>query len=230
MVQKSFVLTALVALSGVAMVHADTTTPTPLQASIDMSGIKATLLFTPVGDSDTGANVTVNVLSGLTKKFAILPAVGFEYHVHVQPVGPNNDCMATGGHLDPDNIGTAVKCNPSTPEKCQEGDLSGKHGYLMPTDSGALPPITYVDDQLQFTGVNTTIVGRSIVIHNNGTRVACGNILPVGGGSQTASPPVAANSDGQKNGAASENRISREVLWMVLGTVGSGVMAALMAL
>lgn len=35
-----------------------------------------------------------------------------------------------------------------------------------------------MDQQLRFDGETTTIVGRSIVIHNNGTRVACGNIVP----------------------------------------------------
>jgi hypothetical protein len=32
--------------------------------------------------------------------------------------------METGEHFDPSNVGSA-KCDPSIPEKCQEGDLSG---------------------------------------------------------------------------------------------------------
>lgn len=43
-----------------------------------------------------------------------------------------------------------------------------------------IPKVEYVDQQLRFEGETTTIVGRSIVIHNNGTRVACGNIVPYG--------------------------------------------------
>ncbi|KAF8933576.1 hypothetical protein BGZ58_006259, partial [Dissophora ornata] len=104
---------------------------------------------------------------------------GFEYHIHVKPVGPDNDCIATGGHLDPESIGATAKCNPAKPEKCQEGDLSGKHGELKATESGSIPTMSYVDHLLQFTGESSTIVGRSVVIHNNGTRVACGDILPV---------------------------------------------------
>ncbi|KAF9963212.1 hypothetical protein BGZ70_007563, partial [Mortierella alpina] len=135
-----------------AMVHA-ADTPSALQAHIDMSGIKATFTFTPLGDnSDKGANVAINVVSGLSTKIAAIPAVGFEYHIHVNPV-TNNDCMTTGGHLDPTNVG-AAKC---------------KHGNLMPTESGALAPITYTDKEIHFTGVNSTIVGRSVVIHNNAT-------------------------------------------------------------
>ena len=55
--------------------------------------------------------------------------------------------------------------------------FKGKHGELMATESGAIPTISYLDRQLRFSGAETTIVGRSVVIHNNGTRVACGDIL-----------------------------------------------------
>ncbi|KAG0348182.1 hypothetical protein BG004_005838, partial [Podila humilis] len=124
----------------------------------------------------TGAEVNIDVTKGLSKSTVLSPSKGFDYHVHVNRVGPNNDCMATGGHLDPTNVG-AAKCNPSIPEKCQEGDLSGKHGELRASESGAIPNVRYIDRQLHFDGETTTLKGRSIVIHNNGTRVACGNIL-----------------------------------------------------
>ncbi|KAI9234819.1 MAG: superoxide dismutase [Podila humilis] len=149
-----------------------------LVANIDMNGIKALFTFTPV-TKGTGANVSIEVQEGLSKSFALSLTKGFEYHVHVSPVGPNNNCTATGGHLDPANVGT-TKCISATPTKCQEGDLSGKHGELKATDGGAIPKVEYVDQQLRFDGETTTIVGRSIVIHNNGARVACGNIVPYG--------------------------------------------------
>ncbi|KAF9986379.1 hypothetical protein BGZ75_001877 [Mortierella antarctica] len=226
MVQQSLILTALVALGSMAMVHA-ADTPSAQQAHIDMSDIKATFTFTPLGDnSDKGANVAINIVSGLSTKTAVTPAVGFEYHIHVNPV-TNNDCMTTGGHLDPTNVG-AAKCNPTAPEKCQEGDLSGKHGTLMPSESGALAPITYTDKEIQFTGVNTTIIGRSIVIHNNGTRVACANLVSADDAEPHSMPPPSGVGS-QTSGAASETRVSREILWTVVGTVGSGIMAALMA-
>lgn len=77
----------------------------------------------------TGAKVRIEVDEGLSKSFAISPTKGFEYHVHVSKVGPGNNCMATGGHLDPTNVG-AIKCNPATPAKCQEGDLSGRKAVI----------------------------------------------------------------------------------------------------
>jgi len=54
----------------------------------------------------------------------------------------------------------------------------GKHGNLIPknlTASGDV--LTYVDNQLQFSGEDTTIVGRSIVVHSNGARIACANLV-----------------------------------------------------
>ncbi|KAF9197910.1 hypothetical protein BGZ59_005036, partial [Podila verticillata] len=116
-----------------------------LVANIDMS-------------KGTGANVSIEVQEGLSKSFALSLTKGFEYHVHVSPVGPNNNCTATGGHLDPANVGT-TKCISATPTKCQEGDLSGKHGELKATDGGAIPKVEYVDQQLRFDGETTTIVG-----------------------------------------------------------------------
>ncbi|KAF9288955.1 hypothetical protein BGZ68_010280 [Mortierella alpina] len=140
-----------------------------------MNGIEANFIFAPQPHSG-GAEVVIEVTEGLSKRFVLSPTGGYEYHIHENPVGPDDDCMATGGHLDPFKVGS-VKCNASRPEKCQEGDLSGKHGELMATESGAIPTISYLDRQLQFSGAETTIAGRSVVIHNNGTRVACGDIL-----------------------------------------------------
>ncbi|KAF8975822.1 hypothetical protein BGZ46_008806 [Entomortierella lignicola] len=142
-----------------------------------MNDIRADFVFESV--PGIGAKVKIDVQKGLSKAFAVSPTGGFEYHIHVKPVGPNDDCMATGGHLDPANVG-ATKCDPIKADKCQEGDLSGKHGELKATESGQLPTVSYVDHQVQFSGSTTTIEGRSIVIHNNGSRVACGDILPVG--------------------------------------------------
>ncbi|KAG0355768.1 hypothetical protein BGZ54_001021 [Gamsiella multidivaricata] len=160
------------------LVKSQLMTPQILSAVIDMNNIQANFIFAPLAAG--GAQVLVNVQKGLSQSFAISPTGGFEYHIHVSPVGLNNNCSTTGGHLDPTDVGTA-KCNPAKADKCQEGDLSGKHGELKATESGSVPTISYVDPYLQFSEEATTIAGRSIVIHNNGTRVACANILPVGG-------------------------------------------------
>ncbi|KAF9434554.1 hypothetical protein BGZ76_007814 [Entomortierella beljakovae] len=213
-----------------AQQSASSTSVQPLEAKIDMFD----------AENAGGATVTINIASGLTKKFSILPT-GFEYHIHVKPVGQGDDCMATGGHLDPTNIGSA-KCIPEKPEMCQEGDLSGKHGNLKPTESGAIQEITYQDRQISFSGSATTIVGRSIVIHNNGVRVACGNIVPStsqvsakedkdsGRNLAQGEPDTKASSSQANNGATTDRRYSsNEVLWTIAGTVASGVVAAMLS-
>lgn len=86
-------------------------------------------MFAPLSNNG-GAQVWIEVKSGLSKKFAVSPTGGFEYHIHVKPVGSNNDCMATGGHLDPANVG-AAKCMAAKPDKCQEGDLSGTSPFFL---------------------------------------------------------------------------------------------------
>ncbi|KAF9212381.1 hypothetical protein BGZ59_006824 [Podila verticillata] len=215
-----------------------------LQATLDMNGVHAYFKFTPLGPGIPGARVKV---AGEIRAQAVKPNVGFEYHIHEKPVGPNNDCMATGGHLDPAKFSDG-HCNPATPDKCQEGDLSGKHGNLKPS-AVPLGAITYVDEQLRWEGAATTIVGRSVVVHNNGTRIACADLLPIG--------PDAVNSaaegedddverhmvqsderDGyaravsltaRRNGAISglEGSIT---MWTLATSVAAGVVAALMAL
>ncbi|KAG0252540.1 hypothetical protein BG011_006924 [Mortierella polycephala] len=228
MVRNTFILSTLAALGCISMVLAQK--PQTLEANVNTSGIKATFTFEPIDDSGDGAKVTINVVEGLTKKFAVLPKIGFEYHIHVKPAGPNNDCMATGGHLDPTNVGNAV-CDPKTPEKCQEGDLSGKHGNLMPTEDGSIPEFSYVDKFIHFTGEASTITGRSVVIHNNGTKIACADILPQGeSGSDSQRQSSITAGDSHTNGASADGRLSGNAVWMAMGTVGSGLMAGMMAL
>ncbi|KAG0055467.1 hypothetical protein BGZ83_008472 [Gryganskiella cystojenkinii] len=173
--KTSFVLTVVAALSYcTSQVYAQLVVPPQtLVANIDMNDIEASFRFSSL-PSGPGAKVEIEVTQGLST--AVLPSVGFEYHIHENPVGPNNNCAATGSHLDPAKIG-AAKCNPNTPIRCQEGDLSGKHGNLKATESDETLTLHYIDKQIQFSGATTTIVGRSIVIHNNGTRVACGNLV-----------------------------------------------------
>ncbi|KAK3847588.1 MAG: superoxide dismutase [Linnemannia gamsii] len=171
-----FVLSALAVASYTCQAQGQLVASQIMAAAIDMNGIEANFMFAPLANNG-GAQVWIEVKSGLSKTFAVSPTGGFEYHIHVKPVGSNNDCMATGGHLDPTNIG-AAKCMPAKPDRCQEGDLSGKHGELKATESGFIAPISYNDKSIHFSGETTTIAGRSVVIHNNGTRVACANIFP----------------------------------------------------
>lgn len=112
--------------------------------------------------------------------------------------------------------------------------------------------LRYIDRQLKFTGDATTILGRSIVIHNNGTRIACANILPAsqqtsanglpkptqeqdgssrgGVGGSASAGNYNGNTARPNNGNPSEGRfLSSEAMWTAVGSVACGVIAVLMA-
>ncbi|KAF9580035.1 hypothetical protein BGW38_003473 [Lunasporangiospora selenospora] len=180
---------AVLALAGLAA--AQTKEYTKGVANVDMNGVKATFTFEKVAE---GMNITVAVQSGLNTTAQKLPS-GFDYHVHVSPVGPNNNCSSTGLHLDPAKVGVAKPCNPSDLTTCQTGDLAGKFGNLNATADGSITTFSYVDKQLNFTGAGPegALLGRSIVIHNNITRYACADIVVEGykgtDGNGTTTPP-----------------------------------------
>ncbi|KAG0079423.1 hypothetical protein BGZ92_001044 [Podila epicladia] len=220
-----------------------------LQATLNMNGVEASFKFTPLGPGIPGARVEI---TGVIKVQAVNSNEGFKYHIHEKPTGPNNDCMATGGHLDPLKFGDGY-CNPAMPDKCQEGDLSGRHGSLKPS-AVPLGAITYVDKYLRWEGADTTIVGRSVVVHNNGTRIACGDLLPAGSSSHgVASSPVAPETNGEgqverqmvqgesgefataatlstRHNGAMSGLDERVAAWTLATSLAAGVVAALMAL
>ncbi|KAF9436865.1 hypothetical protein BGZ76_002750 [Entomortierella beljakovae] len=173
-------IAAVLAFAGLAAAQNSTNaTYTQGEAKVNMNGIEGTFLFQKV---EGGINVTINIVSGLTTGFQKLET-GFDYHVHDFPVGANNNCTATGAHLDPAKVGVAKPCDPLNLTSCQTGDLAGKHGNFMAlnNETGNLEPINYLDTQLTFDGpLNAALLGRSIVIHNNGTRVACADIVVPG--------------------------------------------------
>ncbi|KAK3807776.1 MAG: superoxide dismutase [Benniella sp.] len=161
------------------------------KATINMNGIKADVT---IKQKSKTAGVKVNVQKGLTKKFATVPEAGFAYHIHAAPVGKDAKtgkdditCMTTGGHHDPSEAAPkavkkygAYKCNSLDPKNCEQGDLSGKHGNLAATKDGKIKA-SYEDPYILFPGKKGNIKGKSIVIHNNGTRVACANLVQVKG-------------------------------------------------
>ncbi|KAG0011238.1 hypothetical protein BGZ81_002291 [Podila clonocystis] len=250
--QEGFMALALAA----ALLYGQTEAQS-MQATLNMNGVHVYFKFTPLGPGIPGAHVEI---SGTIKTQALKPNIGFEYHVHEKPVGPNSNCMATGGHLNPCKFGDD-HCNPVTLEKCQEGDLSGKHVNLKPS-AVPLGAITYVDRYLQWENTATTIVRRSVVVHNNGTCNACGDLLPVGSVSHgvTSAPIVALETnDGDededdddvgrqmaqsgesdefsraaaltgRHNGANPSLDERIVLWTLVTSVAAGVVAALMAL
>jgi len=52
------------------------------------------------------------------------------YHIHEFPVSPNLNCSSAGVHLDPYNATESPPCDPTQSDKCQVGDLAGKHGSM----------------------------------------------------------------------------------------------------
>ncbi|KAK6500208.1 hypothetical protein TWF481_010557 [Arthrobotrys musiformis] len=130
----------------------------------------------------------------------------YPYHVHDFVVGPNENCTATGAHLDPYLRGEVTACDAEAPETCQVGDLSGKHGKAPLEASTGTWCTSYVDKYLSLDSEDVAFIGnsRSIVVHNvNKTRIGCGNILlvsedfaspksyPSSNATTTSDPPIA---------------------------------------
>ncbi|KAF9347043.1 hypothetical protein BGX26_001439 [Mortierella sp. AD094] len=112
----------------------------------EMNGIVGSFTF----DEDLikkSMTVTITVHSGLTPTKQILPS-GYQYYIHQSGIGPNKDCNAAGGILDPTNVGIPTPCNPMNPASCQLEDFAPEYA----------------------------LIGRSVVIHNNGTRIACADL------------------------------------------------------
>ncbi|KAJ1961017.1 hypothetical protein IWQ62_004013 [Dispira parvispora] len=126
--------------------------------------------------------------SGSSVRYAFhVPATAnqteYTYHIHEFPVGENNNCTATGGHYDPLKVNVqkdTYKCDPAQPTTtCEVGDLSGKHGKLVPKSDKPIAAGEYTDADVHLTGDNS-IAGRSVVVHNAaGDRIGCGNIVQV---------------------------------------------------
>ena len=80
--------------------------------------------------SSDGKSITVKLdLSNLPSQTG-----NYSYHIHDQPVPPNENCTLTLAHLDPFIRGHAIPCDPKRPESCEVGDLSGKHGGIPSTN------------------------------------------------------------------------------------------------
>jgi len=110
------------------------------------------------------------------------------WHVHTNPITPDGDCDSALGHLDPLNVTESLTCDPAFSQYCQEGDMSGKHGTINGTASGAITTFSLTDDYLRWFPQDFSLLGRSIVIHSaNKTRLACGNITSILDGTADAS-------------------------------------------
>ncbi|KAJ2368134.1 hypothetical protein H4S01_001763 [Coemansia sp. RSA 2610] len=133
------------------------------------ANITAMIRFVQAIDGD-GLELAVSA-SGLDK------GAEYPYHIHVNNVPSNGNCTATGGHLNPYEIASSVKCDPSDASKtCELGDLAGVFGNMVGDDNGMYVG-TFNATQLTFGGKDT-VLDHSIVIHNSkGDRIACANII-----------------------------------------------------
>ncbi|GJJ69796.1 hypothetical protein EMPS_02144 [Entomortierella parvispora] len=213
---------SIAALAAVGLVSAQTANYTHGAAHLKNAvGVEAFFTFDLTAE---GMKVDYNA-TGLNTTYAILPQVGFEYHIHVDAVPASGDCMATGLHLDPLNVGTAKPCDPKNLTTCQVGDLSGKHGNILPTADGVIAPNSYTDSALVYAGpASGSILGRSVVIHNNGTRIACANLIVDGyvapSASASGSSPSATGSNPPKSTSGAVKLVGSVAL--------SGVIAVMM--
>lgn len=93
------------------------------------------------------------------------------------PVPEDGNCTETLAHLDPFIRGEDPPCNPETPEACEVGDLSSKHGKA---DSDPFE-ITFNDPYASLVeGTGAFFGNRSLVIHfANKTRITCANFEEV---------------------------------------------------
>ncbi|KAI9800771.1 MAG: hypothetical protein M1833_003188 [Piccolia ochrophora] len=181
---------------------------------------------TATGGAD-GNGIEVSV------SFTGIPATGgpFMYHVHDQPVPANGNCTATLAHQDPTERGEEPICDPSAPQTCQVGDLSGKHGMV----TGASYENAYTDLYASIKpGLGAFIGNRSIVFHYaNKTRITCANFAPVytvsnsttNNGTNPTTPPATSATPSspplpEYTGAATATMAS-------IGMLFAGVMAAL---
>lgn len=116
------------------------------------------------------------------------------YHIHDQPVPADGNCTATGGHLDPFLAGEAAPCDPSAPETCQVGDLSGKHGKVAGDPFSA----TYTDDYASLArGLGSFLGNRSVVLHAaDKARITCANFTAAAAAAGTGGAPGGASCGG----------------------------------
>ncbi|RDL36766.1 uncharacterized protein BP5553_06118 [Venustampulla echinocandica] len=148
----------------------------------------------PRGNVKGSVSATSNPDGGATFQvsFSNLPTSGgpFTYHIHDAPVPADGNCTGTKAHQDPYVRGETPVCDAKSPETCQVGDLSGKHGKIEsdPTTQ------TYTDKYVSLTpGSNAFFGNRSITFHfANKTRISCANFaLASGNATQTGSNPAA---------------------------------------
>jgi len=119
--------------------------------------------------------------------FSNLPTSGgpFLYHIHAFPVNSSGNCLSTLAHLDPFIRGETPPCDPTLPQTCQVGDLSGKYGKITSDPFTA----SYTDPYASLVeGLGSFFGNRSINIHfANTTRITCASFALVSNSSSANS-------------------------------------------
>lgn len=129
------------------------------------------------GSSEDGTGVRFNVsFTG----FPDLSLGPFIYHIHDQPISSDGNCTTAKAHQDPYIRGEIPPCDPTKPQTCQVGDLSGKYGNITTSSYST----SYVDLYASTKqGIGAFFGNRSIVVHTaNTTRLTCANFTLVASG------------------------------------------------
>ncbi|RHZ43649.1 putative cytosolic Cu/Zn superoxide dismutase [Aspergillus thermomutatus] len=103
------------------------------------------------------------------------------YYIHENPVPADGDCYRTGNPFDAYRRGDKTACNMTSPQTCQIGDLSGKHGPIVTADDQGFET-RYTDLYLSTEPGEPAYFGnRSIVVHrlSDRARLNCANFVLV---------------------------------------------------
>ncbi|CAH1783697.1 unnamed protein product [Owenia fusiformis] len=144
-----------------------------VMATFDMDGVKGSVSFTQASPFDvTHTNI----------EFTGLQSLAGGFHIHLYPVPPRftedaTQCSSASvaGHFNPFGISSYPAPGSGTNDQYEIGDLSGKYGNILASQSNVTSSFT--DWNMPLWGVNS-IIGRSVVIHkaNDGSRWVCASI------------------------------------------------------
>ncbi|KAA1096464.1 hypothetical protein PGT21_017477 [Puccinia graminis f. sp. tritici] len=141
-------------------------------ASVAGLGVQGTFHFSRK-ETQKGITTLVNF-----KVTGLKDGEEFDYSIYNDPINESGNCDSANGRFNPTNSALLGKCLTSHREQCQAGDLSGKYGKLVGSNTGSVTQ-RYSDSTLKISPSERGIVNKSIVIVNSDMqRIACGTILP----------------------------------------------------
>ena len=107
------------------------------------------------------------------------------WHIHSNSIESDGDCVDAGAdHYNPKNISILSNdykyCSLSNQTACEVGDLVGKSSSLNFNNGHSMLFYTDTNLPVRINRLNETILGRSVVIHEespNPAEIACANLL-----------------------------------------------------